>query len=56
MFLIYRDELGMITVDIDENGVSFNDGVAFATCTDGEDLWIPMKDVLYVGYLQKGEE
>lgn len=29
MYIIFRDELGLVSVPVDENGIQFTDGIAY---------------------------
>lgn len=43
MWIVYRDELGTVVEDVDEYGVSFNDGTAYFN-----DKKVPMNEVLEI--------
>lgn len=50
MNITYRDEVGYITVEVDiEYGVSFCDGTAYFTDTNGNDYEIPMAHLMSIG-------
>lgn len=42
MYIIYRDEIGLQYVELDENGVAFCDGFAYFSSTDGKENKIPV--------------
>lgn len=49
MNITFRDEVGYITVEIDRQyGVSFCDGLAYFTDTDGNDYEIPTAHLMAI--------
>ena len=50
MKISYRDELGIIVVNVDNtNGIMFLDGHAYFTDTDGRDYKIPVSALVMIG-------
>lgn len=48
MFIIYRDELGPVKIEI-EPCVNFLDGIAYVTSIADGELKIPVSDIDYIG-------
>ena len=48
MFIIYRDELGPVKIEI-EPRVNFLDGIAYVTSVSDGELTILVKDIDYIG-------
>ena len=48
MTIIYRDEIGAVMRTVDKNGVSFCDGFAYFTDTDGNDYCVSMYEILAI--------
>ena len=48
MYITYRDELGYVTEEVDEYGISFCDGVAYVN-----DKKILVENVVEVGEVEK---
>ena len=42
MYIIFRDEIGLKYVELDEYGVAFCDGFAYFSSADGEEYKIPV--------------
>ncbi len=49
MNIVFRDELGYISVQLDDFGVSFNGSYAKFSTIEGHEYKIPVKDVIYIG-------
>ena len=45
MRVIYRDDLGLVAVKVDDSGVQLNDGKCYFTDTNGEDYAIDIENV-----------
>lgn len=52
MQICFRDEIGLVSVDIDMNsttGVGFDGQYAYFTDTDGRDYKVSTKDIVLIG-------
>ena len=48
MFIIYRDELGLVKIEI-KPCVNFVGGIAYITSIDDDELRIPVINIDYIG-------
>lgn len=47
MYIVFRDELGLVSVPVDESGIQFTDGIAYFS--DGEKTYkIPVANLVEV--------
>ena len=50
MSIIFRDELGYIAVNVDENGIQFVDGIAYFSGLDGKNYLVPLGNLVSVSH------
>lgn len=48
MFIMFRDKIGCVTVEVDNSGINFDDGKAFFSDANGKDYVMPMENVLTI--------